>query len=130
MLPNSHSCRRSAIQRHPGHAAPAAHQARPPDVPPPHQRPGRARQPDDSLCTSWAPAAPVRLYYATRGEQAVNANTFDCQASFAAHGAKVPVLDLGTPNNEGPRHLGPNATGTRQIVRWFSQLAQHRTQPA
>jgi hypothetical protein len=85
---------------------------------------------DDSVCTNWSPAVPAWLYYATRDEQAVNANTFGCQASFAARGTEVPVIDLGTPDNEGSRHLGSNAAGTGQIVRWFSQLAQHRTQAA
>ncbi|HZC60559.1 MAG TPA: hypothetical protein VE464_02855 [Streptosporangiaceae bacterium] len=49
---------------------------------------------------------------------------------MATHGAQVPVIDLGTPTNEGSRHLGPNAAGTAQITRWFTQLAQHGYQPA
>jgi hypothetical protein len=80
---------------------------------------------DDSVCTNWSPATPTRLYYATRDEQAVNANTFHCQAGFAARGARIPVVSLGTPNHQGSRHFGSNMAGTAQIVRWFSQLAQH-----
>jgi hypothetical protein len=38
----------------------------------------------DSVCTGWLPRTPVRLYMATRDEQAVNANTWHCQVGFAA----------------------------------------------
>jgi hypothetical protein len=77
---------------------------------------------DSSVC-DWTPRVPVRLYYATGDEQAVNANTFHCQAAFAAHGANVSAVNLGTPNHAGSRHSGSNVAGTAQIVRWFSQLA-------
>jgi hypothetical protein len=77
---------------------------------------------DSSTC-NWTPRVPVRLYYATGDEQAVNANTFHCQAAFAAHGATVPTVNLGTPDHAGSRHSGSNVAGTAQIVRWFTQLA-------
>jgi len=81
----------------------------------------------DSVCTGWAPAAPARLYYAIGDEQAVTGNTFSCQARFAARGARIPAVSLGTPDNEGSRHLGSNAAGTGAIARWFRQLErQHR----
>jgi hypothetical protein len=76
----------------------------------------------DSVCTGWTPAAPTRLYYAVRDEQAVNANTFDCQRAFAAGGAHVPVVSLGTPDYQMSRHYGSNMAGTARIVRWFLQL--------
>jgi hypothetical protein len=78
---------------------------------------------DDSVC-GWAPAAPTRLYYATRDEQAVNANTWHCQADFAAGHRHVPVINLGTPEYQRSRHLGSNVAGTAQIVRWFTRLTR------
>ena len=83
----------------------------------------------DRVCTGWTPAAPTRLYYANGDEQAVNGNTFRCQARFAAHGARIPAVNLGTPDNQGSRHLGSNAAGTAAIVRWFLQL-EHQPRPA
>lgn len=77
---------------------------------------------DSSVC-DWTPRVPTRLYFATGDEQAVTANTGHCQAAFAAHGAGVPAVNLGTPDNQGSRHYGSNAAGTAQIVRWFSRLA-------
>jgi len=77
----------------------------------------------DRVC-DWTPAAPARLYLATGDEQAVNANTWHCQAAFAARQAHVPVINLGTPSNQGSRHLGSNAAGTALIVRWFHQLTR------
>jgi len=77
----------------------------------------------DSVCQGWTPNAPIRLYYATHDEQAVNANTVHCQAWFAASGAHVPTINLGTPDYQGSRHLGSNVAGTAQIARWFLRLA-------
>ncbi len=34
----------------------------------------------------------------------------------------MPVVNLGTPDNQGSRHYGSNAAGTAQIVRWFLRL--------
>jgi hypothetical protein len=78
----------------------------------------------DSVCSGWTPTAQTRLYMADGDEQAVKANTWHCQAAFAAHGATVPVVDLGTPDNQNSRHYGSNAAGTGQIVRWFTALAR------
>jgi hypothetical protein len=77
----------------------------------------------DSNACDWAPRVPVRLYLATGDEQVVNANTAHCQAAFAARGARVAAVDLGTPDHAGSRHFGSNVAGTAAIVRWFSQLA-------
>jgi hypothetical protein len=78
----------------------------------------------DRVCTGWTPRAPIRLYYATDDEQAVNANTFHCQAAFAARGAHVPAVNLGTPSYQGSRHLGSNVAATPQILRWFLHLTR------
>jgi hypothetical protein len=77
----------------------------------------------DSSACDWAPRVPVRLYLATTDEQVVNANTWHCQAAFAAYGARVAAVGLGTPDHAGSRHSGSNVAGTAQIVRWFAQLA-------
>src|SRR5215472_16253487 len=78
---------------------------------------------DDSVC-DWAPAAPTRLYLATHDEQAVNANTWHCQADFAAMHRHVRVINLGTPEYQHSRHLGSNVAATARIVRSFSALAR------
>jgi hypothetical protein len=78
----------------------------------------------DSVCVNWAPAAPARLYLAADDEQAVNANTRHCQASFAAAGARVPAVDLGTPDYQGSRHSGSNVAATAQIAGWFLQFTR------
>jgi hypothetical protein len=77
----------------------------------------------DSSACEWAPRVPTRLYLATDDEQVVNANTWHCQAAFAAHGARVTAVNLGAPDHAGSRHFGSNVAGTAQIVRWFAQLA-------
>jgi hypothetical protein len=75
----------------------------------------------DSTC-AWTPRVPVRLYGASPDEQAANANTDHCEAALQSHGVNAPVVDLGTPDFAGSRHLGSNVAGTAAIVRWFSQL--------
>jgi hypothetical protein len=81
----------------------------------------------DSVC-DWHPAVPTRLYLATRDEQAVNANTWHCQADFAARHSRVPVIDLGTPDYQRSRHLGSAVAGTAAIVRWFERIS-HSASP-
>ncbi|GAB2697251.1 alpha/beta hydrolase family protein [Kitasatospora kifunensis] len=75
----------------------------------------------DSTC-DWSPRVPVRLYYARADEQAANANTDHCEAALQSRGVNTPVVNLGSPDYEGSRHLGSNVAGTAAIVRWFSQL--------
>ncbi|MFE3878130.1 lipase [Kitasatospora sp. NPDC059146] len=75
----------------------------------------------DGTC-DWAPRAPVRLYAAEADEQAADANTDHCAAALRAHGADPEVIDLGTPDFAGSRHLGSNVAATADIVRWFSAL--------
>lgn len=76
----------------------------------------------DGVCTGWTPRAPVRLYYAEGDEQAVNGNSEHCQASFRARGVEVPLVDLGTPDYGGSRHLGSQRAATAEVVRWFASL--------
>jgi hypothetical protein len=78
----------------------------------------------DNVCQGWSPNVPIRLYYASYDEQAVNANTVHCQAWFAAQGLRVPAVNLGTPDYQGSRHYGSNVAGTARIARWFLALSR------
>lgn len=75
----------------------------------------------DSVC-QWTPRAPVRLYYAEHDEQADTRNTQRCRDSFATHGRQVKVVDLGTPDMFGSRHIGSGVAGTAAAVGWFQRL--------
>ncbi|MFF2078412.1 lipase [Kitasatospora sp. NPDC058162] len=75
----------------------------------------------DGTC-DWTPHVPVRLYAAEADEQAADANTDHCEAALRSHGADPEVIDLGTPDFAGSRHLGSNVAATADIVRWFSGL--------
>ncbi|WP_143060332.1 hypothetical protein [Streptomyces sp. TLI_105] len=59
---------------------------------------------------------------ATGDEQAVTANTEHCQAALLRSGVVAPVVDLGSVEYHGSRHLGSNVEATSAIVRWFSEL--------
>ncbi|MFJ7278464.1 lipase [Kitasatospora sp. NPDC098663] len=87
----------------------------------PTGRLARALRVADSTC-DWAPRVPVRLYTADADEQAANANTDHCEATLRSHGVNAAVVDLGTPDFAGSRHLGSNVAGTAAIVRWFGRL--------
>lgn len=76
----------------------------------------------DAVCADWSPRMPVRLYYAEGDEQAVNGNSEHCRASFRARGVEAPLVDLGTPDYGGSRHLGSQQAGTAAVVRWFASL--------
>jgi hypothetical protein len=72
----------------------------------------------DSVCTDWTPRMPVRLYYSPGDEEAVNANTFHCQAAL-----KAPTVDLGVDRDyNGFVHEGSEVLGVPEVTRWFAQL--------
>ncbi|MGP4007321.1 alpha/beta hydrolase family protein [Streptomyces sp. 4N124] len=71
----------------------------------------------DGVCTDWTPRVPIRLYAAENDEQAVNANSEYCRAALDA-----PLINLGTPDYGGSRHLGSQQAATADVVRWFSEL--------
>ncbi|MFC7382410.1 DUF998 domain-containing protein [Sphaerisporangium rhizosphaerae] len=75
----------------------------------------------DGVC-AWKPKAPIRLYVAKGDEQAVSANSPRCRAMLRAHGATAPLVDLGTPEYGGSRHLGSQQAATAALVRWFTSL--------
>jgi hypothetical protein len=76
----------------------------------------------DGVCADWTPRVPVRLYHADGDEQAVNGNSEHCGRSLRARGAEVSLVDLGTPDYGGSRHLGSQRAGTAAVVRWFASL--------
>lgn len=80
----------------------------------------------DGTC-DWTPTVPTRLYLAHGDEQAANANSYQCQQSLQARHVSAPIIDLGTPDYQGSRHLGSNVAGTAAAIRWF--LAQQETAP-
>ena len=60
----------------------------------PRRRP--SARPADQRRQLWlAPSVPVRLYAARADRDSVIANAWHCQAALRAHGANVPVIDVG-----------------------------------
>jgi hypothetical protein len=76
----------------------------------------------DGTC-SWTPRVPVRLFFSRGDEQAVTGNSVRCRADLGAHGVRVRLIDLGTRDYAGSRHLGSNVAGTTAVVRWFRSLS-------
>jgi hypothetical protein len=73
----------------------------------------------DSVCTDWTPRMPVRLYYSPGDEEAVNANTFHCQAAINA-----PTVNLGVDRDyNGFVHEGSQVLALPEATRWFTRLA-------
>ena len=71
----------------------------------------------DAACL-WSPTAPTRLYVAQQDEQAASANTDSCHAALGGS----EVVDLGTPEHFGSRHLGSNVAGVAEVLAWFLNL--------
>ncbi|MDQ3157558.1 MAG: hypothetical protein M3Q98_12675 [Actinomycetota bacterium] len=82
----------------------------------PHGNLRKALTQADAAC-DWAPAVPVRLYMAEDDEQALPANTASCLGSLEGDGATV--VNLGTPEHFGSRHVGSNMAGTAAVLDWF-----------
>jgi hypothetical protein len=77
----------------------------------------------DSVCADWTPRVPTRLFMSPGDEEAANANTFGCQSSFAARGARIPVVDLGVDRDyNGMVHEGSEVLGVPAVTRWFDGL--------
>jgi hypothetical protein len=88
----------------------------------PNSRFAAALREQDSVC-EWAPRVPMRLVYSSGDEQAVNANTTHCQASFAARGIRVPTWNIGVfTGYSGMVHEGSQILALPATVRWFSSL--------
>ena len=71
---------------------------------------------NDATC-DWHPNVPVRLYAARGDHDSVIANAWHCQAALAAHGAHVPVIDVGpVPHNPSLERSFP------RLLAWFQHL--------
>jgi len=66
----------------------------------------------------WHPDVPVRLYAARADRDSVIANARHCQAALAAHGAHVPVIDVGPVD-----HNHSLALALPQLLSWFQHLS-------
>jgi len=61
----------------------------------------RGQQINDATC-NWHPDVPVRLDAARADRDSVIANAWHCQAALRAHGAGVPVIDVGPSTTTTP----------------------------
>jgi len=77
----------------------------------------RGLQINDATC-GWHPNVPARLYAARADRDSVIANAWHCQAALAAHGAHVPVIDVGPVN-----HNTSLALFFPQLLSWFQHLS-------
>jgi len=72
---------------------------------------------NDATC-GWHPNVPVRLYAARGDRDSVIANAWHCQAALAAHGAHVPVIDVGpVAHNPSLERSFP------RLLTWFRHLS-------
>jgi hypothetical protein len=76
----------------------------------------RGLQVNDATC-GWHPSVPVRLYAARADRDSVIANAWHCQAALRAHGADVPVIDVGPVD-----HNHSLALALPQLLTWFQHL--------
>jgi dienelactone hydrolase len=71
---------------------------------------------NDATC-DWHPNVPVRLYAARADRDSVIANAWHCQAALRAHGAHVPVIDVGPVDHDPSLVLA-----LPQLLSWFQHL--------
>jgi len=72
---------------------------------------------DDTTCTSWIPHVPARLYAASGDTQVTYLNSVHCQRALAAHGRRVPLINVGNVD-----HFPSEHRALPRILRWFEQL--------
>jgi hypothetical protein len=72
---------------------------------------------NDATC-GWQPHVPVRLYAARADRDSVIANAWHCQQALRAHGADVPVIDVGPVDHDTSLVLA-----LPQLLSWFQQLS-------
>ena len=95
-----------------------------------HPRTARHRAATRAALTAAAVAALAVTALPWLPLAALSAATKAHPASTAASAPHRPAAGRSDRGHEGSRHLGSNAAGTGQIVRWFTQLAQPAHQPA
>jgi hypothetical protein len=71
---------------------------------------------NDATC-GWHPNVPVRLYAARADRDSVIANAWHCQAALRAHGADVPVIDVGPIDHDHSLVLA-----LPKLLAWFQHL--------
>ena len=71
---------------------------------------------NDATC-HWHPNVPVRLYAARADRDSVIANAWHCRAALRAHGAHVPVIDVGPVDHDTSLVLA-----LPQLLSWFQHL--------
>jgi len=71
---------------------------------------------NDATC-GWHPHVPVRLYAARADRDSVIANAWHCQAALRAHGAHVPVIDVGPVDHDHSLVLA-----LPKLLAWFQHL--------
>jgi hypothetical protein len=76
----------------------------------------RGLQINDATC-NWHPDVPVRLYAARADRDSVIANAWHCQAALRAHGAPVPVIDVGPVD-----HNHSLVRAFPRLLTWFLHL--------
>jgi hypothetical protein len=72
---------------------------------------------DNDVACDWAPRAPIRLYGARGDEQVAFANSRSCVATLAAHGVRVPLVDLGRTG-----HFGSTLRATPRVLAFFQRI--------
>jgi len=72
---------------------------------------------NDATC-GWHPNVHVRLYAASADRDSVIANAWHCQAALAAHGAHVPVIDVGPVD-----HVTSLKLAFPKLLTWFQHLS-------
>ncbi|MEU6198855.1 hypothetical protein [Streptomyces sp. NPDC047061] len=70
---------------------------------------------NDTTC-QWHPDVPVRLYAAEGDRDAVFANALHCRRQLRAHGADVPLVDVGDTD-----HVGSVIRAIPQVLDWFAR---------
>ncbi|MEV6367998.1 lipase [Micromonospora musae] len=70
----------------------------------------------DDTC-QWRPRVPVRLYAARGDRDVVITNAEHCQQQLNAHGADVPLIDVGSVE-----HLESANRSIPRVLDWFEQL--------
>jgi hypothetical protein len=78
---------------------------------------------NDATC-GWHPHVPVRLYAARGDRDSVIANAWHCQAALRAHGAHVPVIDVGPVDHDHSLVLA-----LPKLLAWFQHLNGHHRLP-
>jgi hypothetical protein len=79
-----------------------------------------AMRENDDTCSSWRPAAPVRLYAAGGDTDVTITNARHCQKDLRAHGTNAPLIDIGDVG-----HFPSQILGVPLVLDWFESVSPH-----